>query len=167
MWLSHRQFSDVFSWFIFEFCTLWAENGLVLISGNRICGKLNCVSLSMYTNYVFKRMCKYLRSSPTVFDELHRWYPSRGILECIRPDSVFVYNFTGQQCVDDNKSSHHNFTVCLTRNSYERLLAHSSRPFYWHGLTLIPACISNHMHSKVWDEITDPFLNFNGATVDV
>ena len=36
-----------------------------------------------------------------------------------------------------------------------------------HGLTLIPAWISNHMPGKVWDEITYPFLNFNGATVEV
>ena len=35
-----------------------------------------------------------------------------------------------------------------------------------HGLTLIPAWISNHMPSKVWDEITYPFLNFNGVTVE-
>ena len=35
-------------------------------------------------------------------------------------------------------------------------------PFYLHGLTLIPAWISNHMPGKVWDEITYPFLNFNG-----
>ena len=34
-------------------------------------------------------------------------------------------------------------------------------------LTLIPAWISNHMLSKVWDEITYPFLNFNGATLNV
>ena len=40
-------------------------------------------------------------------------------------------------------------------------------PFYKHGLTLIPAWISNHIHHKVWDEITYPFLNFNGATVEV
>ena len=25
--------------------------------------------------------------------------------------------------------------------------------FYWHGLTLIPAWISNYMPGKVWDEI--------------
>ena len=30
-----------------------------------------------------------------------------------------------------------------------------------------PAWISNHIHYKVWDEITYPFLNFNGATVEV
>ena len=40
-------------------------------------------------------------------------------------------------------------------------------PFYLRGLTLIPAWISNHMPSKVWDEITYPFLNFNGCTVEV
>ena len=39
--------------------------------------------------------------------------------------------------------------------------------FYLHGLTLIPAWISNYIHYKVWDEITYPFLNFNGCTVEV
>ena len=32
---------------------------------------------------------------------------------------------------------------------------------------LIPASISNHTHYNVWDDITYPFLNFNGATVEV
>ena len=40
-------------------------------------------------------------------------------------------------------------------------------PFYWHGLTLIPAWINNYTHYKVWDEITYPFPNFNGGTVEV
>ena len=43
----------------------------------------------------------------------------------------------------------------------------TSAPFYWHGLTLIPAWISNHIHYEMYDEITYPFLNFNGATVEV
>ena len=43
----------------------------------------------------------------------------------------------------------------------------SSGPYYKHGLTLIPAWICNHIHYKVWDEITYPFLNFNGVTVEV
>ena len=38
-------------------------------------------------------------------------------------------------------------------------------PFYKYSLTLIPARISNYIHFKVWDEITHPFLNFNGCTV--
>ena len=37
----------------------------------------------------------------------------------------------------------------------------------YHGLTLIPAFLSNHMPSKVWDEITNPFPNFNGVTIEV
>ena len=42
-----------------------------------------------------------------------------------------------------------------------------SDPFYCHGLTLIPACISNYVYHEVCDEITYPFLNFNGCTVEV
>ena len=34
-------------------------------------------------------------------------------------------------------------------------------------LTLIPAWKSNYIHYKLWDEITHPFLNFNGCTVEV
>ena len=30
-----------------------------------------------------------------------------------------------------------------------------------------PAWISNHIHYKLCDEITYPFLNFNGCTVEV
>ena len=33
--------------------------------------------------------------------------------------------------------------------------------------TLNPAWTSNHIHYKVWDEITYPFLNFNRCTVEV
>ena len=33
--------------------------------------------------------------------------------------------------------------------------------------SLVPAWISNYTHYNVWVEITYPFLNFNGATVEV
>ena len=39
--------------------------------------------------------------------------------------------------------------------------------FYYYGLTLIPAWISNYIHYNMWDEITYPFLNFSGCTVEV
>ena len=39
-------------------------------------------------------------------------------------------------------------------------------PFYNH-LTIIPVLISNGKHYKVWDDVTSPFPNFNGCTVDV
>ena len=32
---------------------------------------------------------------------------------------------------------------------------------------LIPAWRSNNIHHELWDEITYPFSNFNGATVEV
>ena len=40
-------------------------------------------------------------------------------------------------------------------------------PFYKHGLTSIPAWISKHIHYEVWNEITYPFCNFKGATIEV
>ena len=40
-------------------------------------------------------------------------------------------------------------------------------PFYEHGLSVIPACISNHIPSILWDEITYSFPNLNGCTVEV
>ena len=36
-----------------------------------------------------------------------------------------------------------------------------------HGLSLFPALETNHIPLKVWDEITYPFPNFNGAVVEV
>ena len=43
----------------------------------------------------------------------------------------------------------------------------TSCAFYKHWLTLIRSWISNYIHYEVWAEITYPFLNSNGATVDV
>ena len=40
-------------------------------------------------------------------------------------------------------------------------------PFHQHGLTLIPAWLSNHMLSKICDEVTYSFPNFNSCTVEV
>ena len=37
----------------------------------------------------------------------------------------------------------------------------------WCGLTLISAWISNYSHYKVWDEITYPFPNLKGSTIEV
>ena len=44
---------------------------------------------------------------------------------------------------------------------------HPRAPFTNIGWTLIPARISDHIPSKVWDEITYPFPNFNGCSVEV
>ena len=57
--------------------------------------------------------------------------------------------------------------------SYRRLWWKPSRvlvmdpPMSTIAVTPFIAWISNHKPSKVWDEITYPFLNFNGCTVEV
>ena len=56
---------------------------------------------------------------------------------------------------------------CNDRGATEIWIWRPRDPFYLCGLTLIPAWISNYIHYKVGDEITYPFLNFNGATVEV
>ena len=40
-------------------------------------------------------------------------------------------------------------------------------PFSNTVLSLVPAWKCNYIHDKVLDEITYPFQNFNGATVEV
>ena len=40
-------------------------------------------------------------------------------------------------------------------------------PFYKHGLSLIRAWISNRTHHKMWDDISYPFPNFDGATMEL
>ena len=40
-------------------------------------------------------------------------------------------------------------------------------PFYWLAFKFKPAWIRFHIHRKVWDEITYPFPNVNGCTVEV
>ena len=47
------------------------------------------------------------------------------------------------------------------------LLVSTGASFTKHGLTIIPAWISNYIHYKVWDEIAYPFLNFKGCTDEV
>ena len=39
-------------------------------------------------------------------------------------------------------------------------------PFYKHGLTLIPAWMCNYIYYTVWDEMIDPFQNFNSAAIE-
>ena len=66
----------------------------------------------------------------------------------------------GAKIFRENKPSVPQLLMSLMLVSHGDLL-------YWHGLILIPAWISNHMPCKVWDEITYPFPNFNGAAVEV
>ena len=64
--------------------------------------------------------------------------------------------------------------ICVTRSQWVNIQCISiTRPNnVWYivdhklsGAPLIPAWLSNYIHCRVWDEITYPFPNFNGATI--
>ena len=48
-----------------------------------------------------------------------------------------------------------------------KLITHANfrGPSFSHGLTLLPSWISIYIHCKLWDEIINPFSNFNGCWV--
>ena len=71
------------------------------------------------------------------------------------------YSFHGN--IAFTHSNHLDVTIKLTISQREDTWG----LIYKQGLTFIPAWRSNHMPGKVWDEITYPFLNVNGATVEV
>ena len=57
----------------------------------------------------------------------------------------------------------------ITTNSETNSRASMGHTIY-HGSmlrTIIHAWISNHIHYNAWDEMTHPFPNFNGTTVEV
>ena len=74
-------------------------------------------------------------------------------------------------CCNDNLQCHQWQQSCQIDNLFFSVwLGTCKTPgisFYWHGLTLIPTWISNHMPCKVWDEIDHPVPNFNSCTVEV
>ena len=116
--------------------------------------------------------CKHLHDSLML---RRMWHASYKVMLCL-PASIaknkngkfynlsscmyLAFNSTGTGCnIQGELDQYHGCWcpgTCVTRGL-----------FYQHGLTLIPAWISNHMPGKVWDEITYPFLNFNGCTVKV
>ena len=53
------------------------------------------------------------------------------------------------------------------RRCGRKVVFHSKVTYYWYGLTLDPALMSNHMSSKAWDKITYSFPNFNVCAVKV
>ena len=69
---------------------------------------------------------------------------------------MFTLSYNGS----DGMRCHGDWRLCIERIDVWD-------PFYWYGLTLIPAWISYHMTSKVWDDSTYPFANFNDQTVEV
>ena len=100
-----------------------------------------------------------------------------------RPQYVDMDNgYAIDKCHKSISSKH--YTVCMSCCNYQLLMncimqnvaidiytvcavyqvGHQG-PFYWHGF-LIPAFMINYILSKVCDEITYPFINLNGCTVE-
>ena len=85
-----------------------------------------------------------------------------------------VYAFTTPNKGKHRRSFRHCYRLISTSWYHLRIFKHNVIdththlwPFYWYGLTLIPAWINDHILSQVWDEIANPPLNFNGCTVEV
>ena len=79
-------------------------------------------------------------------------------------DQFVVYHWRTIGMFDSRFISHHRF---ISRQYRLVLLQRTVPPFTNIVFTLIPAWINNHMLNNMGDEITYPFLNFNGCTVEV
>ena len=97
-----------------------------------------------------------------------------GFIECIL-EAVILYEFPFLSMHEANQIMRLTWSIYSAHISLETITSTiygltykigPKIPFYWHGLTLIPAWRINYMSSKVWDGITYPFPNFSGCTVE-
>ena len=91
------------------------------------------------------------------------------LIYSMMPNWMIFYRLRLKICTAYSKYFSHEIFLC--RNWFFLIIndlgVDSQGPFYKHGSTLIPAWISNHMLSILWDGIGYPFANFNGFTVEV
>ena len=98
------------------------------------------------------------------------------------PDNLLIISFVPCRTTNEfgvRLTARHLWSIALLVSSVVRSLTRTNillsqhvlmpllNPFYHHGLTSIPACINNHIQSKVWDEITCSFIYYNGSTIEV
>ena len=88
------------------------------------------------------------------------------MLHIFHEKNIITYLSTSWRC-DDTDSLYIFFTENMSLFILYNQQWDCWGPFYLHGLTLNWTWISNYIHYEVWDEITYPFWNFNGATVEV
>ena len=82
------------------------------------------------------------------------------------PIKTILYQNT-QKIFTMETSFHHSNIRCGSSISGLRHIILKSYTYYSIGFLVIPACISDFTHYELWDEITYPFLNFNGCTVEI
>ena len=108
----------------------------------------------------------YYRSSDQWTDSATRDHQISGLtvlLEIIRSVDWQCYKRSSDQWTDSATRDHQISGLIMLPKDYQiintinnpslRQSRALGNPFYWHGLTLIPAWISNHTPSKFWDEI--------------
>ena len=79
-------------------------------------------------------------------------------------EMILIYIFNLQYYVDVPMTCSWHACYCLCKLCCLLVCLYKLAP--GNVLTLTPAWISNYTHYKVWDEITYPFTNFNGSTVE-
>ena len=97
------------------------------------------------------------------FMVLHEENPS--VTNRFRPQSVCNVGLGCFLFVRQKKLYRQRVAGHLTHHNIHAMSLHGLFSLTW--FTLILAWISNHMPSKVWGGITNPFSNFNGCTVVV
>ena len=74
-------------------------------------------------------------------------------------------NYPAESHLTNHDSAKHQLDLAWLSLGHQGTDKFTREPFYYHGLTLIAVWISNHIHCKVWDEISCPSPNFNNTTV--
>ena len=113
---------------------------------------------------MFGFISRYINCSSLYPDSQH----TGPIMQSFRPFFVFCLNKNLNKEMSDQwiETLSHSCYIILMGWWYKLSIVPCDH-FHWHCLILIPAWISNHISSKVWDEITYPFLNLNSCIVDV
>ena len=80
-----------------------------------------------------------------------------------------VFEYVGYKMMSDICSRRHCGNLLIKTVMREMLICHdvNTDPYYWHGLSLIPTWINIYTPTKVWGNISYPFINSNGCTVEI
>ena len=158
----------------------------VIVILPRICSLFNMRKLGNWHNATTKHFACLMRATVSAAcNSRHRELdhfssPSktrmRGLTDCCKPLCYFTITDLGHEsphwflwtvithlCINFNGGLYILILVWII--SVSKRSAWGS--FYKHGLTLIPAWISNYIHHKVWDKLTYPLSNFTGTTFEV
>ena len=95
------------------------------------------------------------------------WPGTKPLFEPVMVSLLMHICVTRPQWVKQITQMYHCILALWTVSFCTQLLFMTRAPFTNKALIIIPAWISNHIHYKVWDEITYPFLNFHHGTIEV